>query len=518
LAAVSLALWLGGPWPFAGARTPPQLEFDVPFSISCRALPLKDPRYGHSGKDLVEVVVPISARVRAGTERDLKQCRYTLVDPTEPGAITVTDWLPRTELRSQFAKPIQVSNERLAKVGITLSAHYVITAAGEAAGQLKSAVAYEMLPPREIVVASGTVQHGHGVSFLMKPSSQTTLEGMKSFSAILAVPHGWRGGCVKLECEAVGLDRGIVSKLDREVSGGLAVFYLALSLAGDEEGEALADRVANCQQALLDSLGQHWHEVGAAPHKLLPWPGWLGMRPRFFEHLDLPDETRPVPAEVALLSPPLDRAPAPAGQREALPPPVREKLRARQEAGEALQALSAPLPSARARPAAGQAPLAPPLPSTGADLATGRAAAGHGDAPKMTNPAAGASARPSLSPKVGGGVKPLELADDGGVARTGPAGPLEQPLGPGQQSKDVPAQAWYLLASIWGALFTYIVAPLVVDFIRSRMKAGRRHRSRRKPAPPSGPATGSQYVTSAAPCSGAPESSYPASPRGFGVY
>ena len=28
------------------------------------------------------------------------------------------DWLPRTELKTEYAKPIQVNNERLAKVGI----------------------------------------------------------------------------------------------------------------------------------------------------------------------------------------------------------------------------------------------------------------------------------------------------------------------------------------------------------------------------------------------------------------
>ena len=100
----------------ASARTPPNLDFDVPFTIGCRSLSLKE--HARDGAfDLIEVVIPISARLRTGTERDLKQCVYTLVDPAEPETIEVTDWLPRTELKSDYAKPIQFSSERLGKIG-----------------------------------------------------------------------------------------------------------------------------------------------------------------------------------------------------------------------------------------------------------------------------------------------------------------------------------------------------------------------------------------------------------------
>src|SRR5579859_3853433 len=106
----------------ASARTPPSLDFDVPFTIGCRSLSLQE--HARDGAfDLIEVVIPISARVRAGTERDLKQCVYTLIDPAEPERLVVTDWLPRTELKSDYAKPIQFSSERLGKIGISLAAH-----------------------------------------------------------------------------------------------------------------------------------------------------------------------------------------------------------------------------------------------------------------------------------------------------------------------------------------------------------------------------------------------------------
>lgn len=489
LLAACLAVLPGGPRPFAGVRTAPLLEFDVPFSIACRSLPLKGPARDDPGKQLIEVVIPISAHLRVGSEKDLKRCRYTLVDPGPSERLSVTDWLPRTELRTEFAKPIQFSKEHLGKIGISLSAHYVLAAAGEAGGQLKSAVTYEMLPPQEIVLASGTVQHGHGVFFELKPSTQTTIEGMKTFSAIFRVHRGWRGGCLKLECTAVGLDRGVVQKLDREVSSGLAVFYLALYRAGDGEAEKLADQVAECEQELLGAFVQRQHEK-AAGHRLFPWPSWLGKQPWFLDKSDSPDEDSVAPDEVALLNCVLD-AGTPTRPVAELPLPIRQKLRALHEAVEALQVLSDVDPPTRDQTGASQGQSPSPsqsakaaLPAATADKRSTSASGGAmppGAESSSSKPADGqetpkTGAVPSLQPKVGDSAKPLESAGEGDGGRT-------EPSNPGQLSHDFPKQAWYLLVSIWGALFTYIVAPLVVEFIRTRMKAGRRNRSRCKPRP-----------------------------------
>jgi hypothetical protein len=452
----------------AGAGTAPLLEFDAPFCISCRGIPGNGPAKRDSGKDLVEVVIPISVRLHAGAEKDLKQCLYTLVDPTKPGTVSVRDWLPRTELRTEFAKPIRFNNERLAKVGITVSAHYVVTAAADAAGQIKSGVAYEMLPPKELVLASGTVHQGHGVFFKLKPSTQTALEGMKSFSAILAVPRGWRGGCLILRCEAVGLNRGLVQKLDREVESGLALFCLALHLAGDDEAEKRADQVAVCQQELFDCLVKNRREVRQACDKALPWLGRSGGWPSFFDRLRSGSDAVPARIEAALLNYALDRA---TRQRpvEEFPRPIREKLRALQEATEALQSLS----------------TGGPLAGYGLNKERTAAAAGL----PVANPdnhrdgRAGPSAGSSRSPGGGSSAKPLAGAGNRNEPGTETATPLEEACKPGQPPKAVPKQAWYLLAWIGGALFTCVLALLAVDVIRKRIQDRRQHRSKGKRTP-----------------------------------
>ena len=360
--ALSLAVLLGGGGTFAGAGSPPLVEFDVPFSIGCRSIPLREsdkspastplkqfldnlsgPSRGPAGVDpdreLIEVVVPVSARVQAGTEKDLKQCLYTFVDPAAPEVLQVTDWLPRTELKTEYAKPIQFNKEHQASIGINVAAKYVVSATSQAGGQLKSGVNYEMLPPQEIVLASGTTQHGHGLFYKLKPSTQTTIEGVKSFSAIFSVPRGWRGGCLKLECEAIGVDRGVVPLFDREVNNTPAVFFLALYRAGDAEAERLAAHMAKSQQEMFDSLAVQRREMRAAWYKVFSRSGpvkWHG----FLDKPNLFGEPLPPTTEATLLGRVLDRSATPADELEDYPSQIRERLRALQAAAAALQALS----------------------------------------------------------------------------------------------------------------------------------------------------------------------------------
>jgi hypothetical protein len=51
----------------------------------------------------------------------------------------------------------------------------------------------------------------------------------------------------------------------------------------------------------------------------------------------------------------------------------------------------------------------------------------------------------------------------------------------GSGAGSLPRKAWYVLPSIWGAVFTSILAPLVVELIRMRINNRRRNRSKGKP-------------------------------------
>jgi hypothetical protein len=499
---VSLAmlLWLGSSGSFAGAATP-RLEFDVPFSISCRPVPCTDPARKDPEKDVIEVILPISVRLRAGTEKDLKECLYILVDPTEPAALSVRDWLPRTELKTEFAKPIQINQERLAKVGITLSAHYTVTASGDVSGQTKSGVAYEMLPPQEIVLASGTVHDAHGVFFKLKPSTQTTLEGMKAFSVIFAVPRGWRGGCLKLQCEAIGLNRGLVRILDRELDCGQAVFSIALHLAGDGEAEALADRVAACQQELMDCLPVSERKRAPVRDVFLPVLCRLLEWPRHLAQQIARTDEGPARDEPACIDYGLDRGTVHAMPLGNLPSPLSEKLRALEKATEALQNLStASILTVERSERSLHGQTVSPVQRTDISVSTGGAIK---RVSATVTPFTAASARRSDGSNNEGAFTaaslPMSKADehqDGSVqpsahARLSPttdstAKPLPRTSGrtpaseeqatlpePASQSRRFPndssKRVWYILASVGGGMFTCIFASLVVEVIRKRM-------------------------------------------------
>ena len=322
----------------ARASTPPLLEFDIPFVISCRDVTPKDFAHKNPGKKLVEAVFRLSTFVRAGSEKDLKQCVYTFSDVKATETLLVSDFLPRTELGTEYAKPIEVVNERDAKIGVNLSAHYEITATGDAGGQLKSSVKYEKLPPRETLLASGTIHEGYGVFFKLRPSSQTTLEGSKSFSAIFVVPRSWRGDWIRLECEAVGVDRALLPTLSHEVSSGMAGFSLALYLEGDSQAEEVAEQMAERQHELFDTLTRQRHEVMSAASKKFPFApgGRFWFLDQFFPHGDATTAA----GEAAFLNCVLHRCTGKTCPPAGMPESVKQRLEALREAADALGALS----------------------------------------------------------------------------------------------------------------------------------------------------------------------------------
>jgi hypothetical protein len=541
---------LGGWAPPVGAA-PPLLDFDVPFSIGCRSLhvgsadkanvagdfwdilqELTSPAHGlqsvPADEDSIEVVIPISAQMRAGSERDLKQCLYTLIDTSQPETFTVMDWLPRTQLQTEYAKPIQVNQQRDANIGITLSAKYIVTANGQAGGQLKSGITYEMLPPQEIVLASGTVQHAHGVFFRLKPSSQTTMEGVRSFSAIFQVPRGWRGGCLQLECEAVGVDRGIVRPLDQEMSAGRARYCLALYRAGDQEAEKLANRVGQCQRDLLDSMAQHRQEVSAIWYKAFSWQK-LRRGPALFDRSSSLADNMPGPVELSLLASVLDREVTTHPSMDEFPSNVRDKMRALQTAVQDLESLPVLPPPLEGHATSGSATSSHiqlsayiPLP----DLLGGPA----GKSPKPV-PASTSLGEPQHSDRpADAGKSSLRSTDSNAVlktpepaARTGGAD-LQRPAALERKAESNPPSAvslvqaktdptktppsssvtetnlpsvteheaqratramplteggskgwWYLLAAMWGGVFAYNIAAWIAEHFRKNREASHSH-------------------------------------------
>ena len=487
------------------AESAPQLTFDAPFAVSCRRIAPTDAAKLHPTQELIEVKIPITARLLSGSEKNIKECVYTLADPDEPGTIAFLDWLPRMELKTEFAKPIQHNEERTAKIGINMSAHYVVTATGDAMRQLKSGVAYELLPPQEIVLASGTIRQGHGVYFKLKPSTQTTLEGMKLFSTICAVPHGWRGGCLKLQCEAVGFDHGMFSVFNREVQSGLEVYCLALYVEGDREGERLADHVAVCQQQLFESLTDVAGVGTAKASRAASWRERIVGAPRSLNGATWLGGAFTSATQAELLNCVLDRT-ATVKTRDDLPRQVVLKMRDLEEAVDALRfcsaaknldgglAASTTLSGVRLGPIEDwfTEPSQPQSKPGPAEASTVPKAQIKGDPVSVQV----ASAKEFASAKFDTNRQPMPQLGTIGTPQGNESVHKEtegkQAVAPPVDKQAVPdsvvaKRIWYFVASMWGAAFAYILAPLVVDALRHHLKVRRLRRS--KVAEPTSPST-----------------------------
>ena len=124
------------------------------------------------------------------------------------------DYLPKTQLSSDVVGKVAVDAKKggSANIGGSLSARYDGIGAGSLnAGANKSSeshVRYELLPPLELLAASGTILRGYGAYFKLRPSKQTSLEGAKEFVCVLRVPAAWQAGTVTIRCEAFGTAKG----------------------------------------------------------------------------------------------------------------------------------------------------------------------------------------------------------------------------------------------------------------------------------------------------------------------
>jgi hypothetical protein len=239
------------------AGDPPYVEFDVPYTVCCNSVaPIN--KASQSASKIVEVRVDISVLVKSGDAKDLEQVVYELRTKGQGNGSAITDIAPKTSTYTDIADPLVIIDEDSTTVsgGGELRGEYKVVGAlnVNAAKTHKSTVSYSKLPPRDLVLASGFIERHQGAFFKLKPTTQDTLEGAKSFSFLMTVPTGWRAGWIDIRCHATGYRRGLHGLLDSKIESGLARFSVGLYINGDDDAQALAQQLASAQQAYFDEL------------------------------------------------------------------------------------------------------------------------------------------------------------------------------------------------------------------------------------------------------------------------
>lgn len=227
----------------------PQVVFDLPLTVECRDVTPKSYEEFY-GKKVFEAVFKISPQLVSGEEKDLKQLHYEISTEQQ---MPIIGYLPNSQLTSDVDGSIAIKTSD--RQGHLLVHYFFTPTAGDASlrGSLSSSQAqYTLLAPKQILVASGTIQRGCGVYFELRTSTQDTLQKQREYACLFEVPAAWRADYAKVTCTAKGLKR--VFTTVTEVHCGVGMLSVGLYRQHDGEAREQADHLARTQQVYLDRL------------------------------------------------------------------------------------------------------------------------------------------------------------------------------------------------------------------------------------------------------------------------
>lgn len=229
----------------------PRVVFDVPDRIECKDVTPAKCAVLHPTVKVIEAKFRISASIESGSEASLVDFTYMI---SSPGLrMKVLDYLPNTTLESRYADDrIKVedftseadSMHAEAKVAYTI---FSLNAVKNRLTQSTELNNYEKIAPKALVLASGTMNRGHGVFYKLRPSNTMSLEGSKEFSFLAIVPRDWRGDWCTFVCSGRGEKKNLLGKTIETV--GVTKVDVGLYLCGDEEAGNLASKLCAIQQA-----------------------------------------------------------------------------------------------------------------------------------------------------------------------------------------------------------------------------------------------------------------------------
>jgi hypothetical protein len=186
--------------------------------------------------------------------------------------VRVADYFPRTEMQSDIFGPMQVAvdAEHVREGGLQGAGGYPgIGSASGYAYQMESgqqSVHFARKPALELVTASGTLQRQRGVYFKQRHSTQTTLEGSRTFRMVFEVPDTWRADLLDVTMEAIGYEH---PKSRRSMVLSSQRFVVAAYQERDEVAARAAANYRKQHSNLLMTVDSHAWEI---QHRSFPTP------------------------------------------------------------------------------------------------------------------------------------------------------------------------------------------------------------------------------------------------------
>jgi hypothetical protein len=228
-----------------------RVVFDVPDRIECKDVTPAKCAAMHPTVKVIEAKFRISASLAEGTEDSLVDFTYMISSPNL--RLKILDYLPNTTLESRYADDrIEVADftketdtqSAEARVGYSI---FSLNALATRVAHKTEQNNYEKIAPKSLVLASGTMNRGHGVFFKLRPSNSASLEGSKEFSFLAIVPRAWRGDWCTFVCSGRAAKKNLLGT--QNVTAGVAKVDVGLYLCGDDEAGNLASKLCAIQQA-----------------------------------------------------------------------------------------------------------------------------------------------------------------------------------------------------------------------------------------------------------------------------
>jgi hypothetical protein len=235
---------------------PLEIKFSASQTVACRDVTPPEFAAISPGEKLIEAQFRVSALLWQGQEEQIEELLILIASPQR--RLRVVDFWPKTESVSDIAGPIERSQTQDSTRSLEAGLRGSITAAQAGiSGQLSPSLGagyssheavketYKKLPPRQLLLASGTLHGDASLFFKLKPSTQGSLEGARVMSCVFAVPAQWRGDWVLITCLAKGrTDRQLVPRIEE---CGRGEFHVGLHLEGDLAAKTLADQLDQVQ-------------------------------------------------------------------------------------------------------------------------------------------------------------------------------------------------------------------------------------------------------------------------------
>jgi hypothetical protein len=208
----------------------------------------------HPNEKLVKFSLDVAAHSSLGREREISAivARFRI---QAPGA-TIVDFCPKSEAVSAVDGVISVERieEQNANLGYQIdtgpSLSWQAGTSGSLGGKQGESIRFDAKPDQQLLISSGLIDRGTGVSIQWLRTPQHPLENARPVRLTLRLPKTWRTGLLQVECHAVTRKKNSLLGDASYDAADISRFLVPVFVEGDEPARLHAIALHDAELAL----------------------------------------------------------------------------------------------------------------------------------------------------------------------------------------------------------------------------------------------------------------------------